>query len=60
MKSVPRRPTLILLKVQSYTRFRDVAKCIQLVALATLKKMKNKIKIVVPTAFLRSTRVLST
>lgn len=43
MKNIPRRPTAILAKVQSYTKFRDVAKCIQLVALATLKKLKNKI-----------------
>lgn len=43
MKNIPRRPTLILAKIQSYTKFRDVAKCIQLVSLATLKRFKNKI-----------------
>jgi len=43
MKNIPRRPTAILAKVQSYTKFRDVVKCIQLVSLATLKKLKNKI-----------------
>lgn len=43
MKNIPKRPTLILARVQSYKRFRDVAKCIQLVSLATLKRLKKKI-----------------
>lgn len=43
MKNIPRRPTLILAKIQSFTKFRDVAKCIQLVSLANLKKLKDKL-----------------
>lgn len=43
MKSIPRRPTLLLAKIQSFTKFRDVVKCIQLVSLASLKKLKNKL-----------------
>jgi F-type H+-transporting ATPase subunit gamma len=43
MKNVPRRPTLILAKIQRFTKFRDVVKCIQLVSLASLKKLKNKL-----------------
>lgn len=43
MKNIPRRPTLILAKVKSFIKFKDVAKCIQLVALASLKKMKDKL-----------------
>lgn len=43
MKNIPKRPTLILARVQSYKRFRDVARCIQLVSLATLKRLRKKI-----------------
>jgi F-type H+-transporting ATPase subunit gamma len=43
MKSIPRRPTLLLAKIQSFTKFRDVVKCIQLVSLSSLKKLKNKL-----------------
>ena len=43
MKNIPRRPTLLLAKIQSFTKFRDVVKCIQLVSLASLKKLKNKL-----------------
>ena len=43
MKNIPKRPTLILAKIKSFIKFKDVAKCIQLVALASLKKMKDKL-----------------
>jgi len=42
MKKFPKNPRLLLFKIKSYERFKVIARAIQLVSFAMIKRLKKK------------------